>query len=94
MDKALVHIITGCVCIAFVQYFALGFGQFCEESGIEFKKGETVTIPGQCESFTCEEPKINLMLGKRCETNRKGCVEEPGDNSKDFPDCCPKFVCS
>ncbi|KAK4873651.1 hypothetical protein RN001_013011 [Aquatica leii] len=94
MSRALIYVFLACVCVGLFRNVE-AFGQFCEESGIQFKKGETITVPGECVSFTCEEPGVNLMVGKRCEEKKSigGCKVEPGDDSKEFPDCCPKLIC-
>mgnify|MGYP003352416105 CR=1 FL=1 len=94
MDKICLRLSIVFICVILHQNRVFGFGQFCEESGIEFKKGETITVPGECVSFTCEEPGINLMVGKKCDSKpRKGCKFETGDDSKPFPECCPKEIC-
>ncbi|XP_031355440.1 venom peptide HsVx1-like [Photinus pyralis] len=74
-------------------HFIYGYEHVCEEGGMKFKKGETITV--ECEQFTCEEPAINLMVGKKCNTRPEhdGCKFGEGDLSLPFPDCCPKEVC-
>ncbi|KAK4880465.1 hypothetical protein RN001_008611 [Aquatica leii] len=89
MSRALIYVFATCVCVIFSQH-GEGPWYVCKENGIYFEKGQKITVPEKCETFTCVEPGINMMRNKRCDELEPtpGCILEDADTSKPFPDCC------
>ncbi|KAM7350813.1 short spindle 7 [Cochliomyia hominivorax] len=73
--------------------FAFAQADECKIDGHVVKVGEKFSAPGKCTEYTCTGP--NAFTAKTCPDvqSLKPCKYVPQDNSKPYPQCCPRHEC-
>ncbi|XP_037823970.1 la1-like protein 13 [Lucilia sericata] len=81
------------VLFAFLAVFAFVQADDCKIDGHVVKVGETYSLPGKCSEIKCNGP--DSFTAKTCppEQSLKTCKLIPQDNTKPFPECCPRHEC-
>ncbi|XP_037827673.1 venom peptide Pc-like [Lucilia sericata] len=81
------------VLCAILAIFAFAQADECKIEGHVVKVGETYSLPGKCTEIKCTGP--NAFTAKTCpqEHSLKPCKYIPQDNSKPYPECCPRHDC-